>query len=466
VNIGRNDPCHCGSGKKYKKCCLSKVNQRSLASLMQHKIRRAEGALLLQMQDWLRQDDLLHLLEEAVTDFVDLMPFEPDESQLKSLWETMLWYYILLDWESTFDSEGLPSVTIAEMFVDEFSVPVFEQKLLGEMLNAPFTFVQVEDVIEDQGLYLKDLLLGRQIFVEEKSASLPSLKGDIFLTKIITMQGTSVMMGAFPHVLPGHFAGDILNLRDEISESMPLSIEGLIGVKPLIINAYWLCFYEASRPSIIKNQDGDNIEPNELIYQTALSMEKLMEILLPLSPYENMDEFLQEGATFDEKGNAVEVQFPKLDSQNILLAEFSLQPGQIRVSTNSAKRSGRIKSSLTRRLGKHVQLVEQTWHPLEGLNPLMEQGEASFEGAQISCEQIPAEFQAILAEKAQEHWQDWLTHPLPALNGKTPRQVSKTVKGRERLEALLLDFEGSNLVFSDNVMRPDTDWLREQLGLD
>ena len=24
--IGRNDPCHCGSGKKYKKCCL---NQKS-----------------------------------------------------------------------------------------------------------------------------------------------------------------------------------------------------------------------------------------------------------------------------------------------------------------------------------------------------------------------------------------------------------------------------------------------------
>ena len=22
--IGRNDPCHCGSGKKYKKCCMAK----------------------------------------------------------------------------------------------------------------------------------------------------------------------------------------------------------------------------------------------------------------------------------------------------------------------------------------------------------------------------------------------------------------------------------------------------------
>jgi len=26
MKIGRNDPCHCGSGKKYKKCCLGKEN--------------------------------------------------------------------------------------------------------------------------------------------------------------------------------------------------------------------------------------------------------------------------------------------------------------------------------------------------------------------------------------------------------------------------------------------------------
>lgn len=24
MKIGRNDPCHCGSGKKYKKCCMDK----------------------------------------------------------------------------------------------------------------------------------------------------------------------------------------------------------------------------------------------------------------------------------------------------------------------------------------------------------------------------------------------------------------------------------------------------------
>ena len=25
--IGRNDPCHCGSGKKFKQCCLGKKNE-------------------------------------------------------------------------------------------------------------------------------------------------------------------------------------------------------------------------------------------------------------------------------------------------------------------------------------------------------------------------------------------------------------------------------------------------------
>jgi hypothetical protein len=31
VKIGRNDPCPCGSGKKFKKCCLSHVSSQASA---------------------------------------------------------------------------------------------------------------------------------------------------------------------------------------------------------------------------------------------------------------------------------------------------------------------------------------------------------------------------------------------------------------------------------------------------
>ena len=30
AKIGRNDPCHCGSGKKYKQCCANKERPTSI----------------------------------------------------------------------------------------------------------------------------------------------------------------------------------------------------------------------------------------------------------------------------------------------------------------------------------------------------------------------------------------------------------------------------------------------------
>ncbi|HVO32541.1 MAG TPA: SEC-C metal-binding domain-containing protein [Elusimicrobiota bacterium] len=33
MDIGRNDPCHCGSGKKYKKCCQAKDQTKAHTEL-------------------------------------------------------------------------------------------------------------------------------------------------------------------------------------------------------------------------------------------------------------------------------------------------------------------------------------------------------------------------------------------------------------------------------------------------
>jgi hypothetical protein len=37
---GRNDPCHCGSGNKYKKCCLAKDEAVECDSLVKAQARR------------------------------------------------------------------------------------------------------------------------------------------------------------------------------------------------------------------------------------------------------------------------------------------------------------------------------------------------------------------------------------------------------------------------------------------
>ena len=38
--LGRNEPCHCGSGRKYKRCCLQKDSER----LRSERVSAAAGA--------------------------------------------------------------------------------------------------------------------------------------------------------------------------------------------------------------------------------------------------------------------------------------------------------------------------------------------------------------------------------------------------------------------------------------
>jgi hypothetical protein len=41
MKVGRNDPCACGSGKKYKKCCLQKDEQAAIEARAEQEVRRA-----------------------------------------------------------------------------------------------------------------------------------------------------------------------------------------------------------------------------------------------------------------------------------------------------------------------------------------------------------------------------------------------------------------------------------------
>ena len=44
MKLGRNDPCHCGSGEKYKKCHLEKDEAANTAMLVAEATKRREAA--------------------------------------------------------------------------------------------------------------------------------------------------------------------------------------------------------------------------------------------------------------------------------------------------------------------------------------------------------------------------------------------------------------------------------------
>ena len=67
---------------------------------------------------------------------------------------------------------------------------------------------------------------------------------------------------------------------------------------------------------------------------------------------------------------------------------------------------------------------------------------------------------------AKLHWQNWFDDPIPALGNQTPRQAAKTEKGRERLEALLLQYERHDLEMRDHTFKTNITYLKSELGLD
>ena len=76
MKIGRNEPCPCGSGKKYKKCCLNK--KKPPENLLWHRLGDAYDKLQNQLLDYARKtfgELALHLADYGCdTTVVEMLP--------------------------------------------------------------------------------------------------------------------------------------------------------------------------------------------------------------------------------------------------------------------------------------------------------------------------------------------------------------------------------------------------------
>jgi len=71
AKIGRNDPCACGSGKKYKKCCMARDEAAALAARAVQPA--AAPASLASLGSLFQQHDELDELTEASNAVVDMV---------------------------------------------------------------------------------------------------------------------------------------------------------------------------------------------------------------------------------------------------------------------------------------------------------------------------------------------------------------------------------------------------------
>jgi hypothetical protein len=96
----------------------------------------------------------------------------------------------------------------------------------------------------------------------------------------------------------------------------------------------------------------------------------------------------------------------------------------------------RVRSSRRRRIQSRTKVID----PTEAIAERRRQ-RASGDPSGEPTRETPAELQAIEDEMVRQHWEDWLDTRVPALGNKTPRQAARTAGGRERVEALLAEFD-------------------------
>ncbi|HZH58891.1 MAG TPA: SEC-C domain-containing protein [Metabacillus sp.] len=151
MDISRNDPCPCGSGKKYKKCCMNDTVV-SLHSIRDRELTELQGELLTYA---LTQHE--ELLANSYDDFIQEIDLDEDEEELV--------LFLLTTW-SLFSILDDTDQTIVEQFINkkkkENKLRASTLEQLEKWIGTTASFTIVTKVMEGLHIEVED------IFTEEK----------------------------------------------------------------------------------------------------------------------------------------------------------------------------------------------------------------------------------------------------------------------------------------------------------
>lgn len=478
AKAGRNDPCPCGSGKKYKKCCLAKEDT-AVANLTWMLMRRTEGELIPTLLKHAAKFYGLEALDEAWDEFSLWKDVPMDPSSQPEL-DTAFLPWFVFNWipdnAEIPEEEHLPEMPVAMHYLETKGsrLDTFQQRFIREICSQHYSFFMVTDVVPGESLTLRDLILGREITVHERQASATLLKASIIFTRIITMDDASIMVGCAPTVIPPTYHNYFIDIRENMAKDFPNNDQRFLWDFDLELRTMYYDIREAlSNPALpqLHNTDGDVLQFTKLYYTLTCPPRQAFNALVTLSLAEDVDAFIQEGK-LDEHGELVSIEFPWLKKgnpthgswDNTVMGHMAIDGNLLTIDVNSQERADEIKRELESRLGNQANfrnaLIQSSEKMLEEI--ANRPAGVNLEPQRNEDLQTP-EVQEMLKEMSEQHWRGWLDTSIPALKDQTPREAVKTATGRERLEALLWQFEERSKSLES--FAPDVKALRQQLGL-
>ncbi|GHT91077.1 hypothetical protein FACS1894122_02790 [Alphaproteobacteria bacterium] len=487
--LGRNELCYCGSGKKYKKCCLqsevsSAIDTVAATDLKWYQFRCMEGTVIdKHLVPYVTKKLPRGVIESAYEDFLqdEELPKGVDEELFFGRFFTP---WCLFNWIPC-DDFGVEDFNAQETLAENYlrlhrnRLSSKERLFIETMVHETYySFYCVLDVEIDKRLTVRDTLLETVHTVKESQGTRQLERGDVLFGRILTMEDQSIFVGLAPFRMGPEYLHKLIDFREILLEGKEtLSVEDLRDESQYLFGCF-LAFLNNmfnKPPPILVNTDDELVVFAKSRFKLMIAPEEALNCLLPLTLGAELDYLLEE-AEMDKSGKVKKIEFSWLKEgnkkhkawDNTILGNIIIEKGKLTLETNSKERAKLGKELLEEYLGDKISFQSiSAKTPEQEMRSLKKSNSKKEEEADEELEKSP-EVKEMLRNMAEEHWTNWFDEPIPLLKDETPRQAAKTKEGRERLEALLMEYEhGMNDDDNDdNPFKADIEYLRKELCLD
>lgn len=476
--IGRNDPCPCRSGKKYKHCCLPgyapsidhvwarqhEESDRLTREITRFALRKFGERIYEAWQDF-NMSDAPKPLDEAADERQIFMP------------------YFLFQWtpggRST-TARGRGGV-VARWYMLEKSkqLTAMERMFLEQATTQPLSFYEVVWNEPGERMRVWDVLVGGETEVIERSGSRHLRRGDLLFAQIWHEPELAVFGSSAPICIPPDKKIEVIQLRKALKKRIAkqnryLTPHDLLRYADLIRATYLDIRDRLFLPPVLCNTDGDPLLFHTLTFRIG-SAEAAFDALAPLAVGHSREKLLDDAELSDDgKLRKVDIDWIKEGNRkfktwdNTILGHIKISEGRVIAEVNSENRAKRIRKEVEKRLGTlvtHESTLAQTLEQMRKNTP-QDAEEAELHDAEMEAMLADPEARRFLQATMQKQVESWVHQKIPALGGLTPLEAVRDPDGKEMVEALLLDWERrEERDVSPNQIRPDISALRRLLNL-
>ena len=411
-------------------------------------------------------------LESAWEEFHGYIEDAPEIGDEQIVFEQAFMPWFLYNWIPDIDDEliaDLPETIAAEHYLTRYPYRLdsYQKSFIHANLESLYSIYEVTHVVKQQSITLKDILRGHHITIHEKRGSESLEKGHIIMARVVTINEDSIACGIYPQPLPSQYLLTFVEFKQHYVQNKFFT-EDMLFELDLEIRTFFMDnikhLLENPFPQL-RNTDGEVLSINNIYYSLICTPQQAFDALAELAAGVSKSELSDDGV-YDSNHQLVEISFPwckigngiHKDWKNTVYGQIVIKENSLTIEVNSAERAKAVIVEIDSLLNKK----EATYLHTEQKS--MEEILAEPREEKPDPSEDSPELQAMLQQLSHQHWVSWLDTSIPALNHITPREAAKTTLGRERLEALFVDFHQKNQSgFSQCPV--DLHFLRQELNM-